>query len=358
MELDTETILLQDPLIGPAFAVVDGIITQVNDAAAQRQIAAGTAVTDIIETGAQEFANYRSGKLYLQLMVSGVRMGAYVTKIQNGYLFCLESAYDTPELRAFALAAQHMRDPLSNAMLSTDLMQMNPTVQDDPALRAQLGQLSRGLYRLMRTVCNMSDAADCHKLMIRQELRDAASVFDEVFGKASDAAAQAKRTLTYKGLHKQLYCPLDADILGRAVLNLVSNAIRFSPEGSTIQASLQHSHNTLRVTVENVSAPHAAPLSQSDFKQFLREPGLNCHGHGLGLGMTIVCQAAAAHGGTVLFDSTRKNGAKVVMTIATNRDVPPVLRSPLQFVGGYTGGLDSLLVELADVLPDSAYEAF
>ena len=94
------------------------------------------------------------------------------------------------------------------------------------------------------------------------------------------------------------------------------------------------------------------------FQRFLREPGIEDSRYGIGLGMTLVRQVAVAHGGTVLFDSNKKNTVKVIMTVSTKRKEPPVFRSSIQLVGNYNGGLDTLLIELSDVLPDSLYEGF
>lgn len=356
MEFNTESILLQDNRIGPAFLVVDGVITQINDAAKQRSITAGTPIDSLIAVGAEEYRKFRSGKLYLQLNIGGVSTGSYVTKLSDGHLFCLNSAYQTPELRVLALAAQHLRSPLSSAMLNADQLQNNPALLENPQAKQQLSQLSRGLYQLLRAVSNMSDASGVYIQPEQQTLRNATAVFDDLMKKASLTLHQANRELLFKNLQKPVQCPLDVNLLERAVLNLISNAVKFSQDGSTISASLRFQSNRLIFTIENSGIAGAPSQMQTAFNHFLREPGLDGHPYGIGLGMSIVLSAAASHGGTVLFNNNRGNGAKVALTIATNRTPPAILESPLYFVGGYTGGFDAFLVELSDILPDSAYE--
>lgn len=358
MEVNTESLLLQNSLIGPAFLVTNGIITGINNAAAQRTLTVGTAVEDLIVTGSQEYRQFRSGKLYLQLMLGGVQCGAYVTVMDGKHLFCLDSAYQNPELRTLALAAQQLRNPLNEAMINTDLLQANHAIREDPEVNEQLAALNRSLYQMIRAVCNMSDASGAYIQTANQELRDAAAVFDEILAKAEAVVSHAERKLVFKGLSKSVSCLMDADLLERAVLNILSNAVKFSPKGSTIQASLRLSGKRLLFSMENDGLSGASPFMHNAFAHFLREPGLENPLSGIGLGMSIVRCAAAAHGGTVLFDTIRKNGAKVVMTVATDRAAPPMLESPLRLVGGYTGGFDKILVELSEVLPDSLYEGF
>ena len=356
MKQNTESILLQEYLIGPAFCVVDGIITQVNNAATQLGITPDTPVDRLIAVGADAYQKYRSGKLYLQLNVGGILTDTYVTKGDTGHLFCLNSAYRSSELRVLALAAQQLRTPLSSAMMNPDHLQNSIALMDDPQAKAHLSQLNCSLYQLLRAVGNMADASGAHLRTQPQELRNATAVFDELIQKAAGSLALAQRELVFKGLKKPVQCYLNAELLERAVLNLISNAAKFSQNGSIIQASLRLQNDQLIFTVENTDIAGASPLTQNAFQHFLREPGIDGQQYGIGLGMSIVLGAASAHGGTVLFNSSRKAGVKVVLTISTKRYPPTILESPMRLVGGYTGGLDPLLVELSDVLPGTAYE--
>lgn len=358
MELNTESILAQCNITGPAFLVKDGIITEANTAAEHRQFTVGAAIEPLIQIGEEMYRSYTTGKLYLQLAVGECSYGAYVTKVQDMHLFCLESDYDDGTLRVLTLIAQHLRQPLSNAMLNTELLQQNPALQDDPATKAKLGQLNRALHQLTRAVGNMSDAAGTSAALSRQETRDAAAVLNEFLAQLEEFVAKSGRTLSYNKLRSGIYCLMDEQLLKRALLNLISNSIQFSPDGSTIKVKLQHSDGSLRITVENPSSTDNSPLTTDAFQHFLREPGVEDGRYGIGLGMTLLRHATIVHGGTLLFDRSKKNAVKVIMTISTTRKESPILRSPLQLVGGYNGGLDMLLIELSDVLPDSLYEGF
>lgn len=358
MELNTESILLQGNITGPAFLVKDGIIIEANPAATGLQFVTGAAIEPLIRTGFETYRSYTSGKLYLQLAFGEYTFDAYVTKIRDIHLFCLESDYESESLRLMALLSQHLRAPLSRAMLTAELLQHNPSIGDDPSAKERLGQLNRSLHQLTRAVCNMSDAASYHSAYTRMEVRDVSAVLNEWFPQVAAEIEKTGRTLKYNILRPAVTCLVDEQLLERAILNIISNAAQFSPEGSTITVKLQHSQNILKITIENPCAENSSPLTPDPFHRFLREPGIEDSRYGIGLGMTLIRQAAVAHGGTFLFDSNKKNHVKVILTVSTSRKEPTTLRSPLQVIGGYTGGLDTLLIELSDVLPDSSYEAF
>lgn len=336
----------------PAFLVKNEIVIEANDAAKNNQIKIGTSVKEYITLGTAEYEAYSSGKLYLELKCGR----AWVSNCNGIHLFCLDDSYSLPELRAFALAAQHLRTPLSNAVSGTELLIKDDSLQND-SLKKQLGQINRSLYQLIRTVCNMSDISYLGTTgSIKTELQNATSVFSEIFEKAANLTENAERTLKFRSIKQTVLCAIDAQLLERAVLNLISNAIKFSPVNSTIQAALQHIENRLILTIENNIQDGITGLYGNAFNRFLRDPGIECGQIGIGIGMSIISRAVAAHGGTVLLNTSRKNSVKVMLSIPIRTNIEPVVQSEIVVVGGYTGGIDNYLIELSDVLPAHFYK--
>lgn len=99
---------------------------------------------------------------------------------------------------------------------------------------------------------------------------------------------------------EKMTVPADRAMLRRALSNLLSNAIRHTPEGGTIQASVHQSGNAVRISITNpgptIPAEHLAHL----FERFYR-PDASRHrnGEGVGLGLAIVKSIIQAHGGQV-----------------------------------------------------------
>lgn len=357
MENATVSPELLETLMCPAFTVRDGMIIHTNQAASQHQIQSGTPVADIISVGQDAYSDYDSGKLCLVLNVDGITYSATVTTAEDVHLFCLESDYAEPELRAFALAAQQLREPLANAMASTDLLL--PSVADNTGSESaqHIMQINHSLHQLLRAVCNMSDASSyAGNQLTRMELRDAVSIFDEVLEKAIATASRANRTIRYNAPQKTVLCLLDADKIQRAVLNLVSNAIKFSPKESIIDAQLRVTDKQLIFSIWD-NTPGKSRLSLGNlFNQFLRQPGIEDGKSGIGLGLSIVRSVAAAHKGTVLLEQPENSGVKITMTLALQRSESAKLRSPVRLPIDYTGGRDHCLVELSDALPYTHFD--
>ena len=357
MEHSTENAEMLETLLCPAFTVTDGMITHANHAALQRGIQLNTNICDLIAIGAEEYQQYTKGKLCITLCLQGISYDATVTTSGKNHVFCFASDYEDPELRAFALAAQQLRGPLANAMASTEQLLPNSAMQKDAEAKQQLAQVNRSLHQLLRAISNMSDAAHySNHQACRLQTCDLTGIFEEVLEKAAHLASQAGRTLNYTLPNQSVYGLADAQKLERAVLNLISNAIKYTPSGGTINATLRHSKNKLIFTIQDSGCGISPQVRSNIFSRFLREPGLDDGRSGIGLGMSIVRSVAAAHGGTVLMEQPENEGARLTMTIAVNQATDNVVRTPVILPVDYAGGRDHSLLELSDVLPVSLYE--
>lgn len=340
---------LLDMLDRPAFRVKDGIIDYVNPAAAGCLLEAGTPIADLLFTGYEEYAQLQGGSLYLQLQLGTQLFDASVQRTLEGDLFILEQEED-PALQALALAAMELRAPLAGAMNAAE--QLLPELPEGNATDA--ARMHRSLHQLLRLVGNMADADRyTHNPTGSREIRDICAVLDEIFDKAAAMAEHAGVAVRYQGIADSILCPVDSEKLERGIYNLLSNAIKFSEPGAVIEAKLQHRGNRLSLTVKDAGSGIPSALRGSLFSRYRRQPGFEDPRHGLGLGMVLIRAAAAAHGGTVLTE-TSDSGTGITLTFSLAK-LTDQLRSPT-FRVDYAGERDHSLVELADVLPPECYK--
>ena len=357
MEYASQITEILETLICPAFTVESGTIIHVNQAAQEHGVTPSAAVADLISTGAEEYTQYTTGKLCLTLSLQGIPYSATVTCNGSYHIFCLETEYVKPELRAFALAAQQLRGPLAAAMSGTEQLLPLAGIQDDKEAKQQLGQINRSLHQLLRAISNMSDTAQyANCLSAHLQVCELTGIFRETLEKSSSLAAAAQRTLKYTLPKQAVYGPCNQEKLERAILNLVSNALKYTLKGGTISATLRQTSNKLIFTIQDNGIGICPSIQSNIFARYLREPGLGDGKDGIGLGMSIVRSVAALHNGTVLMEQPENEGARLTMTIAVKPVSDAVLRTPVMLPIDYTGGRDKALLELADVLPPSIYE--
>lgn len=355
MENTEEMNTMLDQLRDPAFFVRDGVITQANAAAQQRQIPVGDPVHTILETGLEEYGSFAGGELYLTLRVEDAPCSACVTRVGQWDLFVLEQAQDSAELQSMALTAQILRTPLSNVMTVADQLFPLSCFDDDPQAQEQIARINRGLYQMLRIVCNMSDAYrySCES-SLRTELLDITAFVRELICRNEELVGYAGIKLHYEGPAEPVFTLVDAEKLERAVGNILSNAVKFTPKGGSIYVRLVRKEKMLYLTVQDSGDGVSAAAKGQLYSRYQRLPGLEDSRFGVGLGILLVRQAAAAHGGTVLMESGGDFGLKLTMTLPIRQPSDPGVRSPMIHVD-YAGERDHRLLELADCLPAEAF---
>lgn len=340
-----------DAMNDPAFIVKKGIVVKANVPALQRNIEPDTPVAMYICTGSQDYESFSDGKLSLGLCINTIHYGACVTCVDDCHLFCLDSDRIMPELQAFSLAAQHLREPLSRAMNGAELLLTD--LGENDAAKEKLARLNKNLYRLLRVISNMSDAALYQSQQSQnQEFCNISAIAQEIFEKSADLAEKANRKLEYKLPSESIFSLADRQKLERCILNMLSNAWKHSPSESTVLAELKQVDNRIYFTIENALSQD---FPNNPFVRYLREPGIACSENGIGLGMAIIQAVAVSHGGTVLIEQTKNNTVKITLTISLRCSSSLQLCSPVLYPIDYTGGMDKALLELCDILPDCLF---
>lgn len=350
------TIELLENIARPAFLAKDGTITHVNKEAARQGFLPGSAVLPLILIGEEEYARFQGGRLCLTISNNGIRYQTVIFREDGEELFSLEPELCDREQRTLALIAQQLREPLSNALLTTNALLPEEQLQDLPDIQNQLAKINLNLHRLHRAICNMSDAGQLSvPRPSRTSHRNVSAIVHEILEKASAYLEQAGCSLAYESPEKPVTTAVDEEKLERAILNLISNAAKFSKTGSTIRARLQRNGNKLYFSVSTRAANSEQPLGNL-FSQYLRSPSLDSPDNGIGLGLTIVREAAAAHDGTLLVDHAEDGVIRFTMSLAVVPHTDGALRAPILRPGDYSGGYDHALLELSDILPFELYK--
>lgn len=354
MEQFQNALGMLDLMSQPAFCVRDGKIIKVNPAAAAFLIETGKDIKPLLHTGAEEYAEFQGGCLYLTLSLAGQQLGASVSRMQDFDVFCIEPDGMDAQLQAMALAAKELREPLSNVMTIADRL-FPEAASTGTQAQEEVSHMNRSLFQMLRIIGNMSDAGRyTTDTGMRQEIMDICAILDEIFRRACALAEQTAVTLRYTGYPERIYTLVDAQKLERTVFNILSNALKFTPEGGIVEAKLTRRGTKMYLSICDSGNGIDEKLRGTLFSRYLREPAVEDGRYGLGLGMVLIRSAAASHGGTVLVDHPGNAGTRITVSFSI-RQGDATLRSPrLRF--DYAGERDHALVELSDVLPAHLYD--
>ena len=120
----------------------------------------------------------------------------------------------------------------------------------------------------------------------------------------------------YRAPAHPVYADIDVNKFQQVLNNLISNAIKFTPDGGTITVELVQQADTIRLTVADTGVGIPAHLLPQLFDKFTkaRRPGLRGE-HTTGLGMSVIQTLVHLHGGQVAATSQEGAGTQVTVEL-------------------------------------------
>jgi two-component system sensor histidine kinase KdpD len=117
--------------------------------------------------------------------------------------------------------------------------------------------------------------------------------------------------------------PLDGVLMEQALVNLLDNAIKYSPPGSPLEVSTEVDGGEVRVSVGDRGQGLAAGEEKRVFAKLFRGAASAASGErGAGLGLAIVAAIVSAHGGRVWAENRPGGGAIFTMTLPLGESPP------------------------------------
>ena len=107
----------------------------------------------------------------------------------------------------------------------------------------------------------------------------------------------------------------DREAMLRALRNLVSNAVQWTPQGGQVNVTIAATDLNVTLTVDDSGPGIPGPMRAKIFEPFARGGERGGERVGYGLGLAIVREAVEAHGGTVEVATSPIGGARFVVHI-------------------------------------------
>jgi PAS domain S-box-containing protein len=199
----------------------------------------------------------------------------------------------------FANVSHELRTPLALILGPLDQL-IKESDQFGERDRFRLATIKRNAQMLLQQVNDLLDLAriDADQMPVIYGRIDVSSLLREVVANFAAAAVERSVAFHLEGA-SELYAEVDRGKFERIVLNLLSNAFKFAPNGSHIRCSLDHVSNSrflLSVQDSGPGVPDA--LKEQIFGRFTQ--GQHRQGSvGSGLGLSIIKDFVELHGGTV-----------------------------------------------------------
>ena len=256
-----------------------------------------------------------------------------------------------------ASVAQGILSPLSGVMAAAPELLRQLPVQEDSDLQAVSSQLLQGIYAVFRAGTHLRLCADPSRMRIIPK-RDHLSLWLQAQAQLLTPLVEAaNRNLELILPPQDILCCFDAEALGQALLNLVSNAMKFTEPGGHIILQLKKtSPKRVCLIVRDDGCGIASDQMGMVFSRQESPRDLPDHRWGIGLGLPLTRAIIQQHGGSVILESQPGHGTTVYLALpCTHSYSEEPLHSPVHHPTPFSG-FSPALVELADVLPSRIYD--
>ena len=202
----------------------------------------------------------------------------------------------------FMAAVSHdLRAPM-NAALGWAEMLSTQTLDDRQRERA-IESIRRAMIRQSVLVNDLLDNAAIlsGKLRVERQAVDVEAVVRSAVEVAEPLAAPKRLRLTVDCDDGRRIIMGDAARLQQVISNLLTNAIKFTPEGGEVRARLRRAGSQAEIEVHDTGRGISSEALPFIFERFWRDEttGAGTRSGGLGLGLSIARELVAAHGGSI-----------------------------------------------------------
>jgi two-component system heavy metal sensor histidine kinase CusS len=198
--------------------------------------------------------------------------------------------------------AHEIRTPITNLVTQTEiaLSQNRSPKELEDVLYSSLEEYNR-MTRMVSDMLFLAQA-DNNQLIPDRVMFDLSAEVMKVFDFFEAWAEERHIALTFNGMP----CLIEGDpqMFRRAINNLLSNALRYTPAGKTVTVSLRKQDNDVELVTENPGTPIPPAHLPKLFDRFYRvDPSRQRKGEGSGIGLAIVKSIVTAHHGKVRVES-------------------------------------------------------
>jgi signal transduction histidine kinase len=215
-----------------------------------------------------------------------------------------------------ANVSHEFRTPLAAQLASIELLREGLKTSPPEKLEELVLSLERGTLRLTRLIDNLLESVriEAGQLDVRRQSIELADVVDDARGLVEALLLQRDQPLEVD-VPAGLSLLGDATRLTQVFVNLIANASKFAPEGTTVRVGAQRDAATISAWVEDAGPGLPEGDAISIFERFKRggtqepEPG------GLGLGLWISRSIVDRHGGQLTAARTPHGLTRFTLTL-------------------------------------------
>ncbi|MPQ44462.1 PAS domain S-box protein [Clostridium tarantellae] len=234
-------------------------------------------------------------------------------------------AYEEARNEFFANLSHEFRTPL-NIFYSTiqllDLKCEKNSKEFSNEYKKYRTSLKHNCYRMLRLISNIIDVTKINSGALKGEFvnYNIVDLIENVTMSIIPYAKVKNLTVVFDTLEEEIYIKCDLDKIERAILNMLSNAIKFTKPGGNILVKVSKDNEWVYVNIKDTGVGIPFEMQQFIFDRFVQaDKSLNRHNEGSGIGLCVVKSIIEIHGGEIRLKSDGENGSEFIIKIPNDK---------------------------------------
>lgn len=256
----------------------------------------------------------------------------YLYEIKNKRLFPLENLHGLTVLREPIFLMPSDKDPMIDVFynnisheLRTPLnvvlgsLQLFDMMGDDlfqsynrNKFKAYNNLMKKNCFRLLRVINNLIDSSkfESGNFSLCLANRNIVETLEKIFNEAKPYAAEKGIKIKLKTKSKKIITAYDEDKFSRSILNIISNAIKFTSKKGSINISIREKDRRIYIAIKDTGIGIPEDKKEKIFDRFMQvDSTLSRSYEGSGLGLSIANSLVKLHGGMISVKSQLGKGS-------------------------------------------------
>lgn len=225
---------------------------------------------------------------------------------------------DELKTQFFANVSHELRTPLT--------LMLAPLA---PVLEGRMGPLTasqkdtietiqRNGYKLLRLINNLLDLTKLEEGKTRLKIREVnfTEYLSAILASVKPTADERRLKLFFQHPPQAVELTIDPEQFEKIILNLLSNALKFTPKGGRITVYVEEKDTTVVMTVEDTGEGIPADKLEAIFDRFSQVDGSSTRRHeGTGIGLSLAREIVNLHGGAIRAESEVGRGSRFIVEL-------------------------------------------
>jgi signal transduction histidine kinase len=222
----------------------------------------------------------------------------------------------------FANISHELRTPLTVIFSAEQMLGLIIKRENSQSGNKDINQymkvIRQNCYRLIRLVANLIDITKIDAGYFQVELRncDIIKVVEDITLSVAKFIEYRELSLIFDTEVEELTIACDPDKIERIILNILSNAVKFTPKGGSIYVNICERDDMIKIHIKDSGIGIPENMKHSIFERFIQVDKTISRNHeGSGIGLSLVKSLVDMHDGNIKLISEEGKGSEFIIEL-------------------------------------------